>query len=133
MPKETGTLSIKLQLKQTWRLIKPISEMKLDTEQNDEIGVAVQSWLWVWGEVMAWQLSRLERLNGIQWSWAQIPLRPTFYSYFKESFNGEYHMYHSFRYTHVITSSKLQLKQRWRLIKAIAEMKLDTEQTMKLE
>ena len=22
------------------------------------------------------------RLNGIQWSWIQIPLRPTFYSYF---------------------------------------------------
>ena len=28
------------------------------------------------------QLSRLERLNGIQWSWVQIPLRPTFCSYF---------------------------------------------------
>ena len=33
--------------------------------------------------------------------WVQIPLRPTFYSYFKESISGEYHMYHSFRYTHV--------------------------------
>ena len=31
------------------------------------------------------------------------------------------------------TSSKLQLKQTWRLMKAIAEMKLDTEETMKLE
>ena len=28
-------------------------------------------------------------LNGIQWSWFQIPLKPTFYSYFKESFSGE--------------------------------------------
>ena len=37
--------------------------------------------------------SRLERLNGIQWSCVQIPLRPTFYSYFKESFSGEYHIY----------------------------------------
>ena len=35
----------------------------------------------------------LERLNGIQWSWVQIPLRPTFYSYFKESFSDEYHIY----------------------------------------
>ena len=60
---------------------------------NDEIGVAVQSWLWVRVELMTWQLSRLECLNGIQWSWGQIPLRPTFYSYFKESFGDEYHMY----------------------------------------
>ena len=58
---------------------------------NDEIGVAVQSWLWVRVELMAWKLSRLERLNGIQWSWVQVPLRPTFYSYFKESFGDEYH------------------------------------------
>ena len=49
------------------------------------------------------------------------------------SFSGEYHMYHLFRYTHVITSRKFQLKQTWRLMKAIAEMKLDTEQTIKLE
>ena len=35
----------------------------------------------------------IEHLNGIQWSWVQIPLRPTFYSYFKESFSDEYHMY----------------------------------------
>ena len=34
--------------------------------------------------------------NGIHWSWVLIPLRPTFYSYFKESFSGEYDMYHSF-------------------------------------
>ena len=38
-------------------------------------------------------LIRLERLNGIQRLWVQIPLRPTFYSYFKESFSGEYHIY----------------------------------------
>ena len=30
---------------------------------------------------------------GIQWPWAQIPLRRTFYSYFKESVSGEYHIY----------------------------------------
>ena len=41
-----------------------------------------------------------ERLNGIQWSWVQIPLRPTFYSYFKESFGGEYHKYtYIYKYT----------------------------------
>ena len=49
------------------------------------------------------------------------------------SFRAEYHVYHSFRYTHVITSRKFQLKQQWRLTKAIAEMKLDTEQTMNLK
>ena len=38
-----------------------------------------------------------------------------------------------YTYTHVITSSKVQLKQTCRLMKAIAKMKLDTEQTMKLE
>ena len=32
-------------------------------------------------------------MNGIQWSWVQIALRPTFYSYFKESCGDEYHMY----------------------------------------
>ena len=37
------------------------------------------------------------------------------------------------RYTHVITSTKFRLKQTWRPTKAIAEMKCDTEQTMKLE
>ena len=52
-------------------------------------------------------------MNGIQWSLVQISLRTILYTYFKESFSDQYHMYHSFRYTHVITSSKLQLKQTW--------------------
>ena len=40
---------------------------------------------------MAYNLSRLERLNGIHWSWVQIPHWPTFHSYFEESFSsGEY-------------------------------------------
>ena len=51
-------------------------------EQRDEIGVDVQIWLWVQVEFMAWQFSRLEPLNGIQWSWVQIPLTPTFYRHF---------------------------------------------------
>ena len=34
---------------------------------------------------------------------------------------------------YVITSTKLRLKQTWRLTKTIAEMKCDTEQTMKME
>ena len=42
---------------------------------------------------MVWYLSRLQRLNGIQKSWVQIPLRPPFHSYLKESVSGEYHMY----------------------------------------
>ena len=37
----------------------------------------------------------------------------------------------SFRYTHMIISRKFQLKETWRLTKAIAEIKLNTEQTMK--
>ena len=40
--------------------------------------------------------SQLEHLNGIQWSWVQISLMPTFYSYFKESFGAEYHKYYQF-------------------------------------
>ena len=36
-------------------------------------------------------------------------------------------------HTHVITSTKFRLQQTWRLTKAIAEMKCDTEQTMKLD
>ena len=28
-------------------------------------------------------MERLEPLNGIQWSWVQIPLRSTLYGYFK--------------------------------------------------
>ena len=32
-------------------------------------------------------------MNGIHWSWVQIPLKVTFYSCFKQSFSGEYHMY----------------------------------------
>ena len=84
-------------------------------------------------ELMAWKLNWWERLNRIQQWWVQIPLRSTFYSYFKEFFSGEYHMCHSFCNTHVIISSKFQLKQTWRLMKAKADMKLDIEQTMKLE
>ena len=34
--------------------------------------------------------------------------------------------------TYVITSRKFQLKQTWRLTKKMTEMKLDTEETMKL-
>ena len=77
---------------------------------NQEIGVAVKIWLWVQVEVMAWQVSRLEHMNRIQLLWIQIPLRQMFHSYFKESFSGEYHIYHSFRYTDVITPNNLQTK-----------------------
>ena len=31
-------------------------------------------------------------MYNVRWLWVQIPLRPTFYSYFKESFSDEYHM-----------------------------------------
>ena len=40
---------------------------------------------------------------------------------------------HTFTHTHMHTHNyKFQLKQKWRLSMAIAEMKRDTEQTMKL-
>ena len=40
---------------------------------------------------------------------------------------------HTFTHTHMhIHNYKFQLKQKWRLTMAIAEMKRDTEQTMKL-
>ena len=59
---------------------------------------------------MAGQVSWLEHMNQIQLLWVQIPLRQTFYSYFKESFSGEYRIYHSFHYTDVITPNILQTK-----------------------
>ena len=37
----------------------------------------------------------------IQWSWVQIPLRTTFYSYFKESISSEYHIYTYIRYIYI--------------------------------
>ena len=39
----------------------------------------------------------------------------------------------SSRYTDLITSTNLQLKQRWRLLKAIAQMICDTEEKVELE
>ena len=63
-----------------WRRQRP--EWNVNTEQRDAIGVAVQSWLWEWVELMVWWLSWLEPLNGTQWSWVEIPLGPTYYSYF---------------------------------------------------
>ena len=50
------------------------------------IWVAV-SCVWVRVELMVWQLNRLEHTNRVQWTWVQIPLRETFYSYFKKSFS----------------------------------------------
>ena len=72
---------------------KSNSQNKIWHWKNDDSGVAVQRWLWIPVELMAWSFSRLETLKGIQWLWVQIPLRPTSYSYFKGSFSCEYHMY----------------------------------------
>ena len=58
-----------------WRRQRP--KWNVNTEQWDKIGVAVQSWIWERVELIIWELSWLEHLNGIQWSWVQIPLRPT--------------------------------------------------------
>ena len=44
-------------------------------------------------ELKSWPDSSVRQSVRIQWSWVQIPFGPTLYSYFKESFSGEYHMY----------------------------------------
>ena len=77
---------------------------------DDGIRMAVKNQLWVRVELATWYLSRLEHLNGIQWSWDQATLWPSFYSYFKVSFSGEDIYNSSFRYTHVVTSKKFRLK-----------------------
>ena len=87
----------KFKLKQTWRLMTNECNSRNETWRwtDDNIGVAVQSWLNAsWADGLIVKVSQLKRLNGIQWSWVQIPLRPTFYSYFKESFSGEYHIFY---------------------------------------
>ena len=38
------------------------------------------------------------------WSWVEISLRPTFYSYFKESFSDEYHIYYIYQYIYISQS-----------------------------
>ena len=60
---------------------------------KNEIWGAGQGWLWVRVELMASYLIQLEPLNWIHCSWVELPFTSTFYSYFKESFGGEYHMY----------------------------------------
>ena len=70
--------------------MREIAEVKFQHWTKDEISEVIQSWLWVWVELIAWQLSRLGRLNRIQRSWVQIPLRPTF----STSLLGKYHTYH---------------------------------------
>ena len=38
-------------------------------------------------------VQKVRASNRIQWKWVQMPLGPSFYCYFKESFSGEYIMY----------------------------------------
>ena len=64
-------------------------------------------------------------LNGIQCSWVQIPLRPTFYNYLKNP-----SVVNTIRIdsticiaTNVIICARFRLKQMWRLTKAMVEMK----------
>ena len=126
------TENVGLNKRGDWR--KQNSQNEMWHWTNDEIGVVVQSWLWVQVELMTWKLCQLECLNGIQWSWVQLPLESTFYSYFKESVSGEYHMYqlmplHSCDYLQK-TSIKINVATDEG---KTAKMKCDTEQTMKLE
>ena len=94
--------------------------MKSENKQKDEIGVVVQSWLWVWVNY-GLIVSPLERLNGIQRSWVKIEIRPTFYSYFEESSSGE------LSYTYVTTSKKFRLNWTFQLTKAVDKVKSNPE------
>ena len=51
-------LQVIAKVQNIWNLIRweecNIAEMKSDTEQNDEVGVVVQSWLGVQVELMVW-------------------------------------------------------------------------------
>ena len=60
-------------------------------------------------------------------------LHATFYSYFKKSSVANTKCTSSFRYTHMITCRKLRLNKLGDWQRPTAEMKCDTEQTMKLE
>ena len=124
---------------------------------NDEIGVAVQSWLWVWVELKACYLRRLERPIVNQWcsvhevnSWRDRSVRnsarreisrhrlKSHSGQLSTAFSENLSMVNticisSFRDTPVITYRKHRLKETWWLTKKIAETKCSTEQTMKLE
>ena len=82
---------------------------------NDEVWVAVQSWFWVPVELMAWELSRVEHLNGIQWSWVQSHTHSSIDTSNNTSVVNTIYI-SSFCYTLVITSRKFQLNKRgdWR-------------------
>ena len=49
-----------------WRLTKAHIQNEIWHWPNNEIGVAVQSSIWVWVELLVWQLTWLEGLNKIQ-------------------------------------------------------------------
>ena len=125
--------STKLRLKHTWRLTKAIAEMKCDTEQTmklQELYKVCSEY-----ELNSWPDS------SVGWSvWTELTGRSfKFHSRQLSIVTSENPSVmntisiNSFRHTYVITSTKLRLKQTLRLTKAIAEMKCDTEETMKLE
>ena len=71
-----------IRIKQICQLKKEIAEIKSDTTNDNEIGLAVQSYFSVRVDLMSWQLRRLERVKGIQCWWILIPLWPIFCSYY---------------------------------------------------
>ena len=71
---------------------KATAKMKSEQWVKNEIGEAVQSWLWMQVELMVWYLKALESVNKIQWSHIEIPISSTFYSYYTKSFSDEYHI-----------------------------------------
>ena len=72
--------------------MKAISEMKCDTEQTmklEQLYKVVSEYELTHGLIA--QSVRASEQDSVDV--AQIPLRPTFYSYFKKSASGEYHIY----------------------------------------
>ena len=86
-----------------------------------------------WTHGLTAQLVRTSEQNSVIVGSSPISIRPTFYSSYLGLFGGEYHMYqflllHWYDYLY-----KISIKWAWRLTKAMAEMKSNTEQVMKLE
>ena len=123
----------KFRLKETCWLTKAIAEMKCESEQTMKLEelykVGSESELNSWPDSSVHQSVWMEFSGyGFKSQSDQLSVATS-----KNPSVVNTRCSNSFRYTHVITSTKYRLKQTWRLTKAIAEIKCDTEQTMKLE
>ena len=86
-------------------LYKVLIKRYVPTDENNNWN---ETWDWAKGQKWSSSINlalNVSRTHGIipqlvrasesnMWSWVQIPIKPTFYTYFKESIIGEYYMYH---------------------------------------